>query len=124
MVVVFALLKWVIPTFEKMFGDFAGAELPKLTQYVIGASHWFGQNFFFVVGGMVGGAYLFKRVISTDRGRYLLDATMLKLPLFGTLFRKFAVAKFTRTLGTMIASGVPILDALEIVAKAANNKVI
>ena len=67
---------------------------------------------------------VFLRSIQTEKGRYLFDATLLKLPVIGTLLRKVAVAKFTRTLGTMIASGVPILDALDIVAKAANNKII
>ena len=122
--VVTALLKWVIPTFEKMFGDMGGNELPQLTQYVIGASHWFGANFYWVFIGLFAALYGFKRIIDTDKGRTLLDTALLKFPLVGSLVRKIAVAKFTRTLGTMIASGVPILDALDIVAKASNNKVI
>jgi type IV pilus assembly protein PilC len=122
--VVTALLKFVIPTFEGMFSDFGNAELPVLTQYVIAASNWFGRNFFFIVAGVVGFIYLSKRVYETKRGRKIFDTVVLKLPLFGTLLRKIAVAKFTRTLGTMIASGVPLLDALEIVSRAANNTVI
>lgn len=122
--VVTALLKFVIPTFEGMFSDFGNAELPVLTQYVIAASNWFGRNFFFIVAGVVGFIYLSKRVHETKRGRKTFDTVVLKLPLFGTLLRKIAVAKFTRTLGTMIASGVPLLDALEIVSRAANNTVI
>jgi type IV pilus assembly protein PilC len=122
--VVTALLKWVIPTFESMFSDMGDAELPKLTQYVINASHWFGANFHWVILGGFTASYIFKRLIDTDRGRTIFDTVLLKMPVFGSILRKVAVAKFTRTLGTMIASGVPILDALDIVAKAANNKVI
>ena len=122
--VVVALLKWVIPTFAQMFGDFGGAQLPALTQYVITASEWFQSNFIWVVLGIIVLIVVAQRVIATEKGRYMLDATLLKTPLMGTLLRKVAVAKFTRTLGTMIASGVPILDALDVVAKAANNKII
>ncbi len=122
--VVFALLKWVIPTFAKMFGDFGNAQLPALTQYVINTSNWFQANFILIVLGLIAFVVISQRIIATEKGRYALDATMLKMPLMGTLLRKVAVAKFTRTLGTMIASGVPILDALDIVAKAANNKII
>ncbi len=122
--VVFALLKFVIPTFEKMFADFGNAKLPTLTQVVINASHWFGQWWWAVIIGLVAFGYAFKQFISTERGREIFDTALLKFPIIGKLLRKVAVAKFTRTLGTMIASGVPILDALDIVAKAANNKVI
>jgi type IV pilus assembly protein PilC len=122
--VVTALLKFVIPTFEGMFSDFGNAELPILTQYVIMASNWFGRNFLFIVAGVVGSVFLSKKTLATKRGRKIFDTVILKLPLFGPLLRKVAVAKFTRTLGTMIASGVPLLDALEIVSKAANNMVI
>ncbi|MEZ4434290.1 MAG: type II secretion system F family protein [bacterium] len=122
--VVFALLKWVIPTFEKMFSDMGDAQLPALTQVVINASHWFGTWWWAVIIAIGAALYAFKQFLATEKGRTIFDTTMLKLPVFGSLLRKVAVAKFTRTLGTMIASGVPILDALEIVAKAANNKVI
>ena len=122
--VVFALLKFVIPTFEKMFADFGNAKLPSLTQFVINASNWFGVWWWAVIIGIGAGLYAFKQFISTERGREIFDTAMLRFPVIGKLLRKVAVAKFTRTLGTMIASGVPILDALDIVAKAANNKVI
>ncbi len=122
--VVFALLKFVIPTFEKMFADFGNAKLPTLTQVVINASNWFGQWWWAVIVGIGVFLYAFKQAISTERGREIFDTVLLKFPVIGSLLRKVAVAKFTRTLGTMIASGVPILDALDIVAKAANNKVI
>ncbi|MGC6416687.1 MAG: type II secretion system F family protein [Bradymonadia bacterium] len=122
--VVFALLKWVIPTFAKMFQDMGDAQMPDLTVAVINASEWFQANFMWVLAGLGIFIAVFLRSIQTEKGRYLFDATLLKLPVIGTLLRKVAVAKFTRTLGTMIASGVPILDALDIVAKAANNKII
>jgi type IV pilus assembly protein PilC len=122
--VVFALLKWVIPTFAKMFQDMGDAQMPELTVAVIVASEWFQANFIWVLIGLGLFVAIFLKAIQTEKGRYIFDATLLKLPVIGTLLRKVAVAKFTRTLGTMIASGVPILDALDIVAKAANNKII
>ena len=122
--VVAALLKYVIPTFEQMFADFGNAKLPALTQLVIAASHWFQENFLYVVGAMVAGIWGFKRFVGTKKGRQFIDRALLKMPLIGKLLRKVAVAKFTRTLGTMIASGVPILDALDIVARSAGNTVI
>lgn len=122
--VVAALLKWVIPTFEKMFADFNNAQLPLLTQIVIKASHWFQANFIFVVIGT--GLFIWgaRKFYASERGRDIFDTVMLRAPIFGPLLRKVAVAKFTRTLGTMIASGVPILDGLDIVAKSAGNKVV
>ncbi len=122
--VVVALLKWVIPTFEKMFADFGNAKLPTLTQLVINTSNWFGRNFYFVGIGAFLASWAFKKFYSHPRGRVLFDTFMLKTPLFGSLLKKVAVAKFTRTLGTMIASGVPILDGLEIVAGSAGNTVV
>jgi type IV pilus assembly protein PilC len=122
-VVVLMLVK-VIPTFEKMFEDFGG-ELPAPTQLVVNMSH-FMQEW---VGIFMGGIFLFflaffqARKRST-RFRRLTDAMFLKSPVFGPLLQKVAVARFTRTLGTMIASGVPILDGLDIVAKTAGNMVI
>ena len=85
---------------------------------------WFGANFYWVILAMGGTIFLFQKLIATDRGEYIFHSVLLKLPLMGALLRKVAVAKFTRTLGTMIASGVPILDALDIVAKAANNRIV
>jgi type IV pilus assembly protein PilC len=124
-IVVVILLLWkVIPTFEKMFSDFGNAKLPALTQVVIGASHWFFSNWYLVFGGAMAASYGFKAFIKTEKGRIAFDGFMLKTPVFGPLLRKVAVAKFTRTLGTMIASGVPILDAMEIVAKSAGNKIV
>ncbi len=122
--VVAALLKYVIPTFESMFKDMGNAKLPGLTLVVIAASHWFQANFIYIILGIVGMLWFAKWLLGTDKGRVAFDTFMLKLPLIGTLIRKIAVAKFTRTLGTMIASGVPILDALDIVANSAGNRVV
>ncbi|MFP8879660.1 MAG: type II secretion system F family protein [Myxococcota bacterium] len=122
--VVVLLLVKVIPTFEKMFSDFGG-ELPGPTQVVVNLSH-FMQEW---IGPFMGGIFLvcFAFMQARRRSRKFKRATdglFLKLPLFGALLRKVAVARFTRTLGTMIASGVPILDGLDIVARTAGNVVI
>jgi type IV pilus assembly protein PilC len=124
-VVVFVLLKWVIPTFEKMFADF-GAEnaLPAPTAFVIGLSRSFVASWYWWIFGFVAiiiGFVLFKR---SRIGKQVLHRAYLRLPIFGTVMRKIAVARFTRTLGTLLSSGVPILEALNTVAKAAGNVVI
>jgi len=123
--VLLVLLYYVIPVFEKMFADFGSRQaLPAVTQNIIDFSQWMRRNWYFVMGFLAGvpvGIHYFKK---WPRGREMWDAFWLKVPLFGPLFRKVAVAKFTRTLGTMISSGVPILDALNIVARSAGNKVV
>jgi len=118
------LLVKVIPVFEKMFKDFGGT-LPAPTQMVVNLSHFMQQyiGVFMVVGIGLVVAFLQARA-RVPRFRYQTDALFLKTPIFGPLLRKVAVARFSRTLGTMLASGVPILDALDIVAKTAGNKVI
>lgn len=124
-VVVSVLLTWVIPTFEKMFADFGAAdELPGLTKMVIGMSRWFAGHFIYIVliiGSIVGGLSYMSR---TPAGREALHRLILFMPLIGPVMRKIAVARFTRTLGTLLSSGVPILDGLEIVAASAGNVVI
>jgi type IV pilus assembly protein PilC len=122
LVVVVMLLK-VIPVFEQMFQDFGGA-LPGPTQVVINASHFLQNSIHWMVLACVGLVLLVRYIYSTERGRLVIDTTLLKLPAFGSLLQKVAVARFSRTLGTMLASGVPILDALEIVARAAGNVVV
>ena len=87
-------------------------------------SHWLAANTLPVLLGLGVFFYLFKKVINTDKGRLIFDGTLLKLPLFGPLLKKVAVARFTRTMGTMLSSGVPIVEALQIVSKASGNKVI
>ncbi len=121
--VVVVLLAFVTPTFEKMFKDFGGA-MPAPTQFLINVSHGLTENWYWFLGVPIAFVIAFKAFVNDPRGRALWDAFTLKTPLFGALVRKVAVARFTRTLGTMLSSGVPILDALEIVAKSAGNKVI
>ncbi len=122
-VIVLMLVK-IIPTFEKMFEDFGG-QLPGPTQLVVNISHfmqeWIGLFLVVVTAIVVGFAQARKRI---PRFRRQTDAIFLKTPIFGDLLRKVAVARFTRTLGTMIASGVPILEGLDIVAKTAGNMVV
>jgi type IV pilus assembly protein PilC len=122
--VIALLLVKVIPVFAQMFQDFGGA-LPGPTQMVVDISEWLQQYIVRLLGGttFVIVAFLQARARSA-RFRYRTDAIFLKLPLFGSLLKKVAVSRFSRTLGTMISSGVPILDALEICAKTAGNKVI
>jgi len=121
--VVGVILVFVIPVFEKMFADFGGA-LPAPTQIVVGLSNFTKGNIHYMIGSVIALIIVFKRFYATEKGRVLVDDIMLKLPVFGSLLRKVAVAKFTRTMGTMISSGVPILEALDIVAKTAGNKTV
>jgi type IV pilus assembly protein PilC len=118
------LLIKVIPVFEKMFNDFGG-ELPGPTQMVINLSNWLQSSIVFIMIGVTAIviAYIQARR-RVPRFRYQTDAIYLKLPLFGALLRKVAVARFSRTFSTMLSSGVPILDALDICAKTSGNRVI
>ncbi len=121
---VVALILWkVIPTFAALFSGL-GADLPLATRVVIGLSDNLVKYFpvIFVVGA--GAIYGFKRYYATDNGRRVIDAISLKLPILGNIMRKIAVARFCRTLSTLISSGVPILDGLEITAKTAGNAII
>lgn len=122
-VMVLMLLK-VIPTFEKMFSDFGG-ELPGPTQIVVNMSHWLQEwvGVFAIGIALIVVCFLQARKRSR-KFRRATDRIFLRLPVFGPLLRKVAVARFTRTMGTMMASGVPILDGLEIVSKTAGNVVV
>jgi len=117
------MLIFIIPTFAKMFTDFGG-ELPLPTKIVLGLSNILQHWWWVGLVAMGAGAYLFKRYYSTEAGRRNVDAMVLKIPVLGDVMLKGAVARFTRTLGTLIASGVPILSGLEITARTAGNKVI
>lgn len=122
-VVIVVMLVFVIPVFAEMFESFGG-ELPGLTQAVVNISDFLRGNFFYLAAITAAVVFLFGKWKSTDRGEYIFDKYILKVPVIGDLLRKVAVAKFTRTLGTMISSGVPILDGLDIVAKTAGNRVV
>ncbi len=123
-VVITVLLVWVIPIFENMFKEFGGAALPAPTQIVINISRWTQHNFYLLILGIVALVFAWKYIRKNPRGLEVTDDIFLKLPVFGPLLRKVAVARFTRTLGTMISSGVPILEALDITARAAGNKTV
>lgn len=122
-IVITLLLLKVVPTFEEMFAEF-GQTLPAPTQFVIGLSQWLQANFIFLAIGISGTVFAVRSFYKTARGELIIDNIMLRLPVFGDLLIKVAVARFCRTLGTMIASGVPILEALDICARTAGNKVI
>ncbi|WP_310599800.1 type II secretion system F family protein [Desulfobulbus sp.] len=117
------ILIFVVPVFEKMFKDF-GSTLPAPTQMVIEISNFFQSYIIFVIIGFVLLSWVIKKIYSTDKGRLRIDHMILWSPVIGPLIRKVAVAKFTRTLSTLLQSGVPILDALQVVARTAGNKII
>ncbi|MCX7647528.1 MAG: type II secretion system F family protein [Elusimicrobiales bacterium] len=117
------LIIFVIPIFKNIFQGF-GAELPLITRIVIGASDFMKYNIIYILLALGGVFYGVKRYIKTEKGRMKFDSIILKLPVFGIILKKVAIAKFSRTLGTLIKSGVPILQGLETVAKTSGNKVI
>jgi type IV pilus assembly protein PilC len=121
--IVAALLKWVVPIFANLFAGL-GVALPLPTRIVMGLSSLVGQFWWFFILGGVGVVFGLKQVRKDPRGRYWMDYLMLKLPVIGLLLRKIAVARFTRTLGTLITSGVPILEGLSITARTSGNAVL
>ncbi len=122
-IIVTGLLLWVVPIFDDMFKGF-GSALPAPTQIVVDMSNAL-KNYWYIIFGVLAAVIIgLIQSYKTRKGRRIMDAVFLKMPVFGDLLRKTAVARFTRTLGTMLASGVPILEALEIVAKTAGNVVI
>jgi type IV pilus assembly protein PilC len=123
MLIVAALLKWVVPIFANLFVGL-GVALPLPTRMVIGLSTFVGQFWWFFIIGAVGLFYGVKQIRKHPRGRYYFDAMLLKLPIIGVLLKKIAVARFTRTLGTLITSGVPILEGLAITARTSGNAVL
>ncbi len=122
-IVLAVILVFVIPVFEEMFADFGG-ELPLPTQIVVTASEIAKSKIVYIIIGLIIFAIAFKKAYATEKGQDMVDDLVLKIPVFGELLRKVAVAKFTRTMGTMLASGVAILEALDIVAKTAGNRTI
>lgn len=122
-IVVGVILVFVIPAFSEMFEGF-GASLPGPTLFVVSLSNFVIKNIVYIVGSIFFGLIAFKRTYATKKGRIIMDDLFLKLPIMGILIRKVAVAKFTRTMGTMMSSGVSILEALDIVGKTAGNKTV
>lgn len=122
--VIAVIMIFVIPTFSKMFSGMGGT-LPAPTRLIINMSNFLaGIGGLMVLGAAVGVIVSIGQVRKTEKGKKIIDAILLKLPIFGMILNKVAVAKFTRTLGTLVSSGVPILDGLEITAKTAGNKII
>jgi len=121
--IVGALLKWVVPIFANLFVGL-GVTLPLPTRIVVGLSAFVGQFWWFFIVGAAAIVFGIKQVRKHPRGRYYFDYMLLKLPVLGLLLRKIAVARFTRTLGTLITSGVPILEGLAITAKTSGNAVL
>jgi type IV pilus assembly protein PilC len=121
--IVGALLKWVVPIFANLFAGL-GVALPLPTRIVVGLSAFVGQFWWFFILGVGGLFFGIREMRKHDRASYYMDWCLLKLPVLGLLLRKIAVARFTRTLGTLITSGVPILEGLSITARTSGNKVL
>lgn len=121
--ILIVILTFVVPVFAKMFEDF-GAALPLPTQIVVDLSDFFKHNIFYFIVVTAVFVMAIKKIYATEKGQIAIDRGLLLSPVIGVLLRKVAVAKFTRTLSTMLQSGVPILEALQVVAKTAGNKVI
>jgi type IV pilus assembly protein PilC len=119
--VVAIILVFVIPVFEEMFSDMGGT-LPAPTLVVVAMSEFVKSKIHWIIIGAVIFIFAFKKYYNTEKGRKFVDAAVLRMPVFGILVRKVAVSKFTRTMGTMLSSGVAILEALDIVAKTSGNK--
>ncbi|MGC9195033.1 MAG: type II secretion system F family protein [Syntrophobacteraceae bacterium] len=122
-IVVAVILIFVIPVFAGLFTN-AGVKLPAMTLMVMKASDFTKHYIHWIILGLVLIAYGLRRIYKTPKGRYAFDQMFLRAPVFGILLRKIAVARFTRTLGTMLSSGVPILDGLDVVAATAGNAVV
>ena len=124
-ILVIVVLLWkVIPVFEKMFADMGAGALPGITQMIMNMSRWFQRNVLVVFGIAVAFVIAWKLIMRTRKGRHMLHRFLLRLPLIGSTLRKAVVARFTRTFGTLLSSGVPILDAMEICAKTSGNYVV
>jgi type IV pilus assembly protein PilC len=122
-IVVAVIMVFVIPVFQEMF-EGMGGQLPTPTLIVVGISNFVRDNILYMIIAAVLTVFALKRFYATEKGKFMIDALLLRLPIFGQLLRKVAVAKFTRTMGTMLSSGVAILDSLDIVAKTAGNKIV
>ncbi|MEE8128557.1 MAG: type II secretion system F family protein [Nitrospinaceae bacterium] len=121
--VVAFLMVFVIPTFATMFSS-GGAELPGPTALVMDISNLFRDQWYLIIGGPILFFILFKKVYATERGNIEIDRLALKLPVFGMLIRKVSTAKFSRTLGTLVSSGVPLIEGMDICARTAGNKIV
>ncbi len=123
-IVVAFLMVFVIPAFASMFEGGGSGELPGPTAIVMAVSNFFRDQWYVIIGGPIIFVMLFKRVYATEKGNIEIDRIALKLPVMGMLIRKVSVAKFSRTLGTLLSSGVPLIDALDICARTSGNKIV
>jgi type IV pilus assembly protein PilC len=122
MVIMLFLLTFIVPKFEGIFKEMLnGKPLPELTQWVIAASNVLKSNWYYVGGGIFLITLIYRSISSTEGGRAVIDKIKLRLPLFGDLLRKSSISRFSRTLGTLVTSGVPILQALNITRDTAGN---
>jgi Type II secretory pathway, component PulF len=117
------ILIFVVPVFDKMFKDF-GSSLPLPTQLVVDLSNFVQSNILYIIGALIVIWFIIKKIYRTEKGQLKIDHMILWSPVIGPLVRKVAVSKFTRTLSTLLQSGVPILDSLQVVARTAGNKVV
>ena len=125
MVIMAFLLVFIVPKFEGIFHDMLGDKpLPGITRFVIGVSSIFQQHWALLIGGLIGFVIGYRFVSKTTKGRAVIDRMALRAPLFGDLTRKSAISRFARTLGTLVTSGVPILQALNITKETAGNVVL
>lgn len=121
--VIIVMMIYVIPTFQKMF-EGMGAQLPAPTQFVVNLSGFFRKYVVLIIAAIAGIIFAMSSFHRTQRGKLVIDTLLLKIPIIGDLIKKVAVARFSRTLSTLISSGVPILDGLDICARTAGNKII
>jgi type IV pilus assembly protein PilC len=122
-IVIFAIMTFVIPKFKELFTG-SGQKLPALTQFVVNMSEFFVSYWYLIIGGTVGLALFVKQWFGTKEGQQTFDTYIIGVPIFGTLIQKASIARFTRTLSTMLSSGVSIIDALDISAKVCGNYLI
>jgi type IV pilus assembly protein PilC len=123
MLVVYIILWKVIPVFGALFTSL-GAELPLPTRIVVALSKFVGRFWWLIVGLVVAGVFAIRRYYATEQGRLVIDSLLLKAPILGSVLRKIAVARFCRTLGTLLSAGVPVLESLDITARTSGNAVI
>jgi type IV pilus assembly protein PilC len=123
LLILVVILVFVVPVFKSLFEGF-GHSLPLPTQIVVNMSEFFKANFIYIFIALFILAWIVKKIYNTEKGRMIMDRGLLRSPIFGTLLKKVAVSKFTRTLSTMLSAGVPILEALQVVARTSGNKVI
>jgi len=121
--IVLGILTFVVPTFAELYSGF-GAKLPFLTQIILNASNFIKGNILYIIGGIIGFVFLISYLNRTEGGKKFFHRLLLRLPLLGEIFRKGAIAKFARTLSTLISGGVPIMRALEISSKVSGNVII